>query len=84
MAVILRFLLHGGSPLLFFTFSPYGLLSPDPRTQAPTCVFSSQRLAVGIFIHQSGIDWGVRFYTITWVHADSLVPGGNQALGASI
>lgn len=54
-----------------------------PQTQEPknpTYLSSVQLLTVGIIVHQSVITWGSRLHgitwVVTWVCADSLVPGG--------
>jgi hypothetical protein len=56
MATILRFLSYG----CFFSlllFSLHSSLTPSSGIINPAYVSSAQLLAVGIFIHQSGITW---------------------------
>jgi hypothetical protein len=73
MAMILWFLPHGIYSSLFPTHgSPQ---TPSSGTWSPTYVSSTQRLAVNVFIYQSGIIWGEGSHGITQVYEDLLIAG---------
>jgi hypothetical protein len=73
MAIILKFLPHGGFSLYFLFAHLFGSpLIPSLGTLNLTNVSSAQLLAVGTFIHQSGITWGTRSHGITCLYVLSL------------